>query len=165
MSDKHPVLVVDTNIWIDCYLVNRPQHHAAQGLIDFAAEKGCTIAYAATAIKDVFYLLEQEFKKMIRAEKGALSESDALACRKIAWGCIRNMADVAVASPVGEPQVWLASHYEDFHSDFEDDLVLAALETSKAEFFVTGDKALREKAPVGAFDAADMLAYLKAREG
>ena len=60
--------------------------------------------------------------------------------------------------------MWLASHYEDLHGDFEDDLVLAALETSKADFFVTNDEVLRGKAPTGAFDAADMLAYLRMRD-
>lgn len=164
MSDKAPVILLDTNIWIDCYAANREGHEAAQALIAFADNENCTIAYAATAIKDVFYLLGQELKKMVRADKDVLSDHDALVCQQLTWGCIRNMAELAVAVPIGEPQVWLASHYENVHGDFEDDLVLAAVETSKADFFVTGDEVLRKKSPVATLSAADMLAYLQARD-
>ena len=71
------------------------------------------------------------------------------------------MMENAIAVPIGEPQVWLASHFEDLHNDFEDDLVLAALESSKAEFLVTNDDTLRKKAPKGAYDVCDMLIYLR----
>ena len=94
-----------------------------------------------------------------------MTESQALACNEYAWACVGAMRGIAVASPIGEPQVWLACHYKDIHCDFEDDLVLAALETSKADFLVTNDEALCRKAPKGALSAADMLAYLRAHEG
>ena len=164
MSEKNPVLLLDTNIWLDLYLEYRPGHEVAKALMDFADDANMTKAYASVSSKDAFYVICGEMKRLAREEKGSLSQADALAAQSVAWGCVRNMIQNAVAVPVGEPQVWLASHYEDPHDDFEDDLVLAALETSKADFFVTNDEVLRGKAPTGAFDAADMLAYLRMRD-
>ena len=164
MIEKNLVLMLVTNIWLDLYLEYRPGHGAAKALMDFAEDENMTKAYASVAAKDMFYVICSEMKRLAREEKGGLSQADALAARSVAWGCVRNMIQNAVAVPVGEPQVWLASHYEDLHGDFEDDLVLAALETSKADFFVTNDEVLRGKAPTGAFDAADMLAYLRMRD-
>ena len=164
MNEKNLVLLLDTNIWLDLYLEYRPGHGAAKALMDFAEDENMTKAYASVAAKDMFYVICSEMKRLAREEKGGLSQADALAARSVAWGCVRNMIQNAVAVPVGEPQEWLASHYEDLHGDFEDDLVLAALETSKADFFVTNDEVLRGKAPTGAFDAADMLAYLRMRD-
>lgn len=43
-------------------------------------------------------------------------------------------------------------------------MVLAVLETSKADFLVTNDETLCRKAPKGALSAADMLAYLMAHD-
>ena len=163
MSEKNPMLLLDTNIWLDLYLEYRPGHEAAKALMDFAEAANMTKAYASVSAKDTFYVICSEVKRLVREEKGSLCQADALAARSVAWGCVRNMIQNAVAVPVGEPQVWLASHYESLHGDFEDDLVLAALETSKADFFVTADETLRGKAPAGAFDAADMLAYLRLR--
>lgn len=164
MSENTCKLLLDTNVWLDYYLGDRPQSDAAKNLILYADEENMTLAYAGTSIKDVFYLIQKDFKEQFRRKQDKVTESQALACKAFAWGCVRNMAQIAVAVPVGEPQVWLASHYEDLHGDFEDDLVLAALETSKADFFVTNDEVLRGKAPTGAFDAADMLAYLRMRD-
>lgn len=162
MSDGKLTLLLDTNVWVDYYLPNRPAHKDAKALISLAENEGLTLTYASVSIKDVFYLLNQELKKYAREDRGVLQEGDAVACQRIAWGCIRNMTQQAVALPVGEPQVWLASRLEEIHGDFEDDLVLAALETSGANFLVTSDVALREKAPKGAYDTVGMLTYLRA---
>lgn len=80
------------------------------------------------------------------------------------WDCLNHMAEIAVAVPIGEPQVWLARHYRDLHEDYEDDLVLAAVETSQADYFVTGDKRLTGKCASPTFTAAEMIAFLKAQE-
>ncbi len=111
MSENTPSILLDTNIWLDYYIANRKAHHEALALIGYIEDDNLNLLYAATSIKDVFYLVNQEAKHMAREAQGALTESDALACREIAWGCIRNMEELAAAVPVGEPQVWLASHF------------------------------------------------------
>lgn len=164
MSRQAYTLLLDTNIWLDYYLGNRPQSDAAKDLIMHSEEHGLTLTYATTSLKDVFYILQRELKEAFRRKDRVMSSVQALSCSKAAWGCIRHMMEIAVAAPVGEPQIWLASHYEDLHADFEDDLILATLETSKANFLVTGDEALEKKAPIGAFDAEAMLVFLRTRE-
>lgn len=165
MSKRPYTLLIDTNIWLDYYLGDRPQSEAAKNLIVYAEEMNLTLAYAATSLKDVFYILHREFKELFRHEARTLSNTQAASCSKAAWECIHHMMEIAIATPIGEPQIWLASHYEDIHGDFEDDLILATLETSKADFLVTEDVTLQKKAPTGAFSAADMLAFLRTRKG
>lgn len=164
-EEMPPTLLLDTNIWIDYYLGDRPGSKAAAELISAADIRKITLAYPALSIKDLYYVLNQETKREFRKATGALTEPQALACREYAWACVDAMREIAVAAPIGEPQVWLACHYKEVHGDLEDDLVLASLETSKADFLVTNDEVLCRKAPKGALSATDMLAYLKAHEG
>lgn len=162
MTKENPVLLLDTNIWMDNYFAHRPESAAARKLIAYANEQNFTLAYAATSSKDLFFLAGSELKRLVREEGDGLTEERARACSDLAWSFLQNMTAIAVAIPVGEPQIWLASHYRDLHDDFEDDLVLAAAEESKADYLVTNDRALFGKAPVPVFTSADMLTYLRA---
>ena len=161
MTREFPTLLLDTNIWMDNYFSHRPGSAAARELIAYANEQNYTLAYAATSAKDLFFLAGSELKRIVREEEGQLSESNARVCSEMAWAFLKNMTAIAVAVPVGEPQIWLATHYRDLHADFEDDLILAAAEESKADFLVTGDRALFGKSAVPTFESVDMLAYLR----
>ncbi|MEC4175331.1 PIN domain-containing protein [Adlercreutzia sp. R7] len=161
MTKEHPTLLLDTNIWIDNYFAHREGSEAARELIAYANEQNYTLAYAATSTKDLFFLAGSELKRLVREEKGELSEEDARSCSDLTWAFLKNMTSIAVAIPVGEPQIWLATHYRALHGDFEDDLILAAAEESKADYLVTNDRALFGKAAIPVFTSADMLAYLK----
>lgn len=161
MSADHPLMMLDTNIWLDSYLNHRKGTNAARMLITFAIENDIALAYAATSTKDIFYILSSEMKHRARKETGTLSEEQAQACISLAWGCLDNMASLAVAAPVGESQVWLARHYRTLHNDFEDDLILAAAETSKSDYLVTNDQRLIGKSSIPAFTSVDMLAFLQ----
>lgn len=163
MSQDSPVMLLDTNIWIDCYLEQRAGCKAARDLIALADDRNITISYASTSTKDVFYIINDSLRQSARAEKKVLSEADAKGCLAMTWGCLNHMAEIAVAAPIGEPQVWLARHYRDLHEDYEDGLVLAAVETSKADYFITGDKRLTGKCAAPTFTATEMLAFLKAQ--
>lgn len=162
MTANQPVLLIDANVWLDCFDGSRPASKEAMALFAYADEHRMTLAYPAASIKDVYYALALAMKRKCREEHGSLTEAQAIICNEYAWACVDAMRDIAVAAPIGEPQVWLACHYKDIHGDFEDDLVLAALETSKADFLVTNDEVLCRKAPKGALSTADMLAYLRA---
>lgn len=161
MSTDSPVALLDTNIWLDCYDAARPNHPDAQTLMDLLEKADFTIAYASTSIKDFYYLFCAEHKQAIRQRKGQLTQARAQAIQATAWGCLRNMTAIAVAVPIGEPQIWLAEHMHDLHGDFEDNLILAAVETSNADYFVTNDTTLLGKSACPAFTCADMLAFLQ----
>lgn len=159
MTQENPVLLLDTNIWMDNYFAHRPFCQESRKLIAYAVEENLTLAYAATSTKDLFFLASSELKRLARQAAGSLSEESARACSSLAWGFLQNMTEIAVAVPVGEPQIWIATHYRGLHEDYEDDLILAAAESSKADYLVTNDKALFGKASIPTFTSPDMLAY------
>lgn len=160
MKGKPSILLLDTNVWLDNYLGYRRHSAESRELIIRSSEAGITLSYAATSIKDVFYCINSELKRLIRQQKGDVSESDAQACNETAWSCIQSMSALAVAATVAEPQVSLARHYRGFNQDFEDDLILAAMECSKADYLVTNDGLLQRKCPFPTLTPKDMLSLL-----
>lgn len=161
MSTDCPVALLDTNIWLDYYDHDRLGHTNALQLVNELEKGGFTIVYASTSAKDMFYVLGSTLKKKAQEQSGQLTQRQAEAAASAAWGCLRNMTAIAVAAPIGEPQIWLAEHMHDLHDDFEDNLILAAVETSKADYFVTNDTTLLGKSACPAFTCADMVAFLQ----
>ena len=161
MSADCPVTLLDTNIWLDCYDHNRLGHADALALINELEKREFTIAYASTSAKDMFYVLGSTMKQEAREHCSELTQVHAQAIQAATWGCLRNMIAMAVAVPISEPQIWLAEHMHALHGDFEDNLILAAVETSKADYFVTNDMTLLGKSACPAFTCADMLAFLQ----
>lgn len=100
----------------------------------------------------------------MREGKGDRSKAYAKAINTFAWDCIDSM--VEVGTPVGADigDVWLARHMRDIHSDFEDDMVLAAAERARASHLVTSDRKLIQKSTVAAFTPEDMLKVLRMRQ-
>lgn len=158
---KPSLLLFDTNVWLDNYLGYRPYTQVSRELISESALRGITLCYAATSTKDLFYLVGEELKKRTRQDTGRLTESQAAACNEAAWACVQDMTTIAVAATVAEPQVSLACIYKNLSRDFEDNLILAAMETSKADFLITNDEALLKKSPFPTLSSQDMLATLE----
>ncbi|MDO4890504.1 MAG: PIN domain-containing protein [Coriobacteriaceae bacterium] len=166
-SDARTVLLLDTNVWLDNYLPDRPGSTAARSLISSAITHGAVLAYPATIAKDVFYLLERSAKRAIRETTGTVSTEDATAARAYAWGCLDNMRELATAVGIDEPDIWLAGKYRQFNSDFEDNLVLAAAERIHADYLVTSDEQLMRHASIAALAPKHMtdLLTLKSTAG
>lgn len=150
-------LLLDSNVWIDLFASDRPGRESAQALISWAVDHEADLLYAATSIKDVYYLLEEREKRRMRAAGKEITPASAAAVNEYAWGCIRTMEELATVVPVDQSDIWIATKYRSFHGDFEDDLLLAAVERSKADFLVTGDEALLRHAPVATVAPADLL--------
>lgn len=160
MTRENPIMLIDTNVWIDYYDGERTGHRSATSLIIAAFNKRISIVYAPTSIKDLFYIIGAMLKEDARRHEDDLREESALAIQEVAWGCVEHMADIATAVSIGEPQIWLARHYKPRHGDFEDNLVLAAVEASSVDYFVTNDRGLMGKTSCPTFTCADMLARL-----
>lgn len=157
-----PALLLDTNVWIDYYLAQRPGHGSAAELVTIACEKGADLLYAVVSTKDVFYLIAADFKRLARIEGGGeLDEGAACAANEVAWGCISHMDDVATAVGCDQSDVWLARKHKGLHSDYEDDLVIAAAIRSNAGCLVTNDEALLRHAPVAALGVDDAIRWLQ----
>lgn len=159
---KQPLaLLLDTNIWVDLYYPDRPNHTAANELLTEASAQDVDLYYSSHSIVDVFYLANNAQKDLLRQEVGTLTEGLALGANETAWGCIRSMYEIATPIPVSGPVLFTATKMKNVHTDFEDDVILAAAQLTKVDFLVTNDRKLIAKAMVPALSAADMLAHLK----
>lgn len=161
--DSNTTILVDTNVWLDYYALNRAGGAEAAELLGFAFSHGIKLLYQADIIKDVFYLVSATTKRIAREEKGALSPSNATAANEFAWSAVNHMRENAFAISIGQSDVWYAAKMRGVHGDFEDNLVLAAAERANATYLVTNDEQLIKHAPVTALTPHDALVYLRAK--
>ena len=160
-TPQNPLLVVDTNVWLGNFIDGRANTESARELFDLAAAMGTPLLYPASIAKDLFFLVEKDVKEKTRQEKDCLTVPDALAARAVAWGCLENMREMGTAIGCDEADLWLACKLRGLHSDFEDNLVLAAAERAHADFIVTDDEQLLRKATIPAKTSHDMAELLK----
>lgn len=154
-------MLLDTNVWLDAYDGNRPGSKRANELIDRCEQMGTELLYAAESVKDVYYLISASLKRQARKDGGALSESQAKAVSTYALACVANMDEVATAVGMDGSDIRLAQKYHAIHSDFEDNLVLAAARRAKVDCLVTNDEALLRHAPVAALSVDDAIALME----
>lgn len=155
-----PTLLIDTNIWIDAFDGDRKQHMRAHVLLDTAFERGVTLAFAVSSLKDVCYALSSALKRQSGTVNGVLSEEDARSAEAYAWACVQNMQEIATPVAVDVSDVWLAGKFRSQMHDFEDALVAAAASRCHADVLVTNDERFLRHSPVNAMDAADALTYI-----
>lgn len=154
-------LILDTNIWVDLYFPNRPNHVASYRMVLAAQEKEAQLFYSPHSMIDVFYLANSEQKSLLRKDGGELTESFALGANEIAWGCIQSIYEIGAPIPITAPILSKALKMKSVHSDFEDDAILAAAQIANLDFLVTNDQKLLTKGIVPSLSAEDMLAYLQ----
>lgn len=157
MNPAPSMLLLDTCVWLDNYLGNRPGSAAARALVTSALERGITLLYAVAAVKDVHYIVAQTLKRERQARGEATTEANSLADDRVAWACIENMGEIATAIGADASDVWLAEKYRALHRDIEDNLVVAAAQRAKADILVTDDLDLIRHAPVCAMTPEDTL--------
>lgn len=139
-------LLVDTNVWIDSYLVSRANHEQSFALINKAIDAESTLLYGSSKLETVFYVIRAAAKREIRAQKGELDEADAQLALRYAWGCVNNICDIATGVGVDQADIWLARKYRVYHPDMEDNVLLAAAGRCEADYLVTWDEQLLKNA-------------------
>ena len=163
MKTNPSKLLLDTNIWLDIFRGDRQGCADAVGLATWAIKQEVTLFYAASSVKDVYYILEEQEKRALRAGGFEVNEHTAAAINEYAWGCLRAMEEMATVVPIDQSDVWLAAKFRSIHGDFEDNLILAAMERSDADYLVTGDETLLRRSPAPALTAREVLALVVAR--
>lgn len=156
-------MLLDTNVWLDAFLPGRKLADSVRRLISLAQRADAVIYYPVHTMPDVFYLSFIGVKRLLHGQ--ADDEVVAAAARTTAWELVNTMRDIAVAVGSDQADVWLACKSEHIHNDVEDNLVLAAMKRSKADYLVTSDKRLIAHAPlasVAAVTPEDMLRVLEA---
>jgi len=161
MGKRPARLMLDTNVMVDAYCRWHQEGEAANEFLGMCDPERVELYYPVHALKDVLFVLAQEFKREARKASGVLSESSAAAAQEAALGCMRNMMELA--NPVGADgsDLWLADKYLSVHRDFEDNLVLAACRRVKADYLVTNDHMLIRNADVLAKTSAQMIEMMR----
>lgn len=139
-------LLIDTSVWIDFFLAVEPYCDDIAALFEMMLDRGGTLIYAPTTLKDVFYLLPRRQRSMFEREGVDVRH---ISFRPFAWTCVEYMTDIAVACTQALPECSMAWMLRNEHPDLEDNLIIAAGETCGADYVVTYDTRLIEHfAPV-----------------
>lgn len=149
-------IVVDKNVWLDFYLHERTFHEEAARFIQVAEKFSANLGTPADAVNLVFYTIEKSMKQLVRESGGTVDAATARGINNYAWSCVDHMTDLSISIPMDDRTAWLARHYRDTTSDYEDGSVLAACELCKARYLVTHDKKLAAQANIATKTAAEM---------
>lgn len=155
-------LLVDTNVWMDYFLVRQEPHREAVELVRLAFGSEDVVLYAASlSLKDLAHLLENMFRRDVRESAGDVSPQAAAAARETTWRCVRAVVDKALVVPVGHAEVLQAFTLRPAHDDFEDDLLLGAAYRADVDYVVTGDAALARRSPVPCVNASRAVELIR----
>lgn len=158
---KVPSLVVDTNVWLDLFLFDRPGKPDTESFLRTAILRKAELFYPARILCDAQYIVEQSMKAYLRCEYSSLSDDAANAARDASWSAIEQIDEIATAIGLDQGDVWVARKYRSVSNDLEDNFVIAAAQRAGADFIVTNDLELIAKSPVAAMTPKDMAAYLQ----
>ena len=155
-------IMLDTNVVVDYLLGRKPACDECRKLIVAHAEGRHAVYVSALSLKDAYYLVAMQLKRMERIASGALSEDMANAANEIAWSCVRQLIDCLIVVPTGRGESLHALTFKSVHGDFEDDLIVASALSAKADYLVSNDEKLLKHAPIACLTSADMLALIEA---
>lgn len=138
-------ILVDTNIWLDYFLARGAHHDSVSTFIAKACEREDIALYIPSlSLKDLAFQLASLMKLDARRAGKDVTPDIAAAAREVSWGCVCNVLEKALVAPVGRTEVLGAFTYKRIHDDFEDDLVLASLDTADCQLLMTHDAALKQ---------------------
>ncbi len=141
MRETQRRLLLDTNIWIAFFLDMGALTDEITELVNSCMRNSIELLYAPTTLKDVFYIVPRQLKR-IEEEKG--EQTSPAARRATAWACAQGMREIATPAPLTGAECDLAHMLRSLNADLEDNLVVACAETCHADYIVTLDKQLIE---------------------
>lgn len=158
---EHPLIMVDTNVWVDLYVPRRPNREASLAFFEAAERAGAELVFTLEIARAVFRIVSHEAKQWVRQGTGGLSEAYAHAIADHVWDFVEDMQEHG--TPVGSstPDLWMATKLRDEHAEIEDDLIIAACMRLHTDYLVTNDAKLIRHSPVAAVDPAMMTKLLE----
>lgn len=117
------------------------------------------VKHDAHSYRKLLNLLDPQTNLMREAGEEITSERAAIA-EQFAGRVALNLNEQGMLVPVDSSDFAIARYFHEVHRDLEDDFILAAVERSGANYLVTGDKQLRNHAPVAALAPDDLLTLL-----
>lgn len=153
-------ILLDTNAIVDYLMGREPGCSDCKQLMLMHSNGEHAVYTTPLSLKDAYYLIGMQLKRMERQATGQLSESAAKAANEIAWQCIRVLADSILLLPVGRAESLQAFTYKSIHADFEDNLIVAAAQSTNMDYLVTNDANLARHALIACLSSSDMVALL-----
>ena len=153
-------LLLDTNVWLDYHMPDRPGHESAFRLIAWAVDNEYPLLIASHSMKDLYYLFWQIGKAHNRDEGKLSPEAASESARTAAWAITEQVAAHATVVGSAGDDAWLALKMKNAHFDYEDNLVVAAAMRAQPRFLVTNDRALIAHSPVATVTPEDALKFL-----
>jgi len=161
MSDRSPLLMVDTNVWVDLFVPKRPNREESLAFFAAARDAGAELVFTLEIARAVYRIVSYEAKGWVRQGKGELSEDYARAIASQSWDFVASMQELGTAVGSSTSDLWFAAKMRDTHAEIEDDLIVAACRRVGADYLVTNDKALMAHASVATVTPGMMAKLLQ----
>ncbi len=155
---KPSALLLDTNVWIAYFIEQDQTHLEVASLAEKAAACNVALAYTASTLKDVFYIVPRRLRAQAISEGFDVSNATFA---PVAWSCVEAMTEIAVAVGQSLPECSLAWMLRNEHPDLEDNLIFAAAETSGVDYVVTYDRQMLEHFSPACITPAQALRLLE----
>ena len=156
--------MLDTNVWLDFFDTDRSNSGNVLALVDYCLRNDIKLLVASTSVTDFAYIFESSAKRKLRSRGAEIDANNASIIHKSALTCINAITQSATIVASSHNDARMALKLCNVHSDYEDNVVVAAALRAKADFLVTDDEALRQHAPIAAYSAEDALKCLQALE-
>lgn len=154
-------VMLDTSVVVDYLMGREPGCSDAAALLGMHARCESAIHVAALSLKDAYFLVSMQLKRMERQASGNLSEEMARAANEIAWACVRQLVENTLVLPTGRAESLQALVLRASHADFEDDLIVATALSAGIDLLVSNDEALVKHAPIACLTSSDAVALLE----
>lgn len=152
---------LDVNLWCDYFLPRRDGNEIAFKLIEYCLKNDYLLLSASCSMKDLYYILQMESKREIRAAGEELTEKLALVAKDEATACVDAVTNMATLVAVSHNDVRAARIMCKEHPDFEDNVIAATAMRVEPLMFVTADKDFAKHASLPALTALQALSRLK----
>lgn len=157
---EHPLIMVDTNVWVDLYVPGRPNRETSLAFFEAAKHRGVELVFTLEIARAVFHIISHEAKRWVRESKGELSEAHARAISDHAWDFVSDMQEYGTPVGTSTPDLWMATKLRDQHPEIEDNLIVATCMRIDTDYLVTNDAKLIRHCPVAAVDPPMMTRLL-----
>ena len=154
------VIVTDADIWMDYLSGRRPGNTAAKRFFEQARRHDIPLVVPPHCLGLVFFLVQKELKDINRQDGKMTDAEIGPSARAVAWAAVDFILETATVDPSDQMDALFASKNRSAHGDYEDNLVVACAQRTKARLLVTNDEKIIRHSPVATMTAEDAAALL-----
>ena len=154
-------VMLDTNVVVDYLMGREPGCSDCARLIAMYSACELSLYVSTLTLKDAYYLVSTQLKRMERQASGRLGDGMAHAANEVAWTCVRQLIDNVLVLPTGRAESLQALVLRPVHGDFEDDLVVATALGADIDILVSNDTELVKHAPIACLTSSDAISLLE----